>query len=245
MNTQSTIEKMKQLKLFGMSEIYHRSLTEHLFTSHTTDEFLAFLVDTEWDRRENRKIENLHKSAGFKFHAEASNMDYTTQRNLDKTVFERLLTLQFIKQRENLIITGPSGIGKSFLAQAIGQSAVKNLFKTSYFNTGKLNEEIKLSKIQGHYIKFLKKIQHCDLLIMEDFGLHTLDNHTRQALFDIVEERHDRRSTIITSQFPVKTWHEIIGESTIADAILDRLVFNSHRIELNGDSMRKKKKLKG
>ena len=245
MNTQSTIEKMKQLKLFGMSEIYHRSLTEHLFTSHTTDELLALLVDTEWDRRENRKIENLHKSAGFKFHAEASNMDYTTQRNLDKTVFERLLTLQFIKQRENLIITGPSGIGKSFLAQAIGQSAVKNLFKTSYFNTGKLNEEIKLSKIQGHYIKFLKKIQHCDLLIMEDFGLHTLDNYTRQALFDIVEERHDRRSTIITSQFPVKTWHEIIGESTIADAILDRLVFNSHRIELNGDSMRKKKKLKG
>ena len=245
MNTQSTIEKMKQLKLFGMSEIYHHSLTEHLFTSHTTDELLALLVDTEWDRRENRKIENLHKSAGFKFHAEASNMDYTTQRNLDKTVFERLLTLQFIKQRENLIITGPSGIGKSFLAQAIGQSAVKNLFKTSYFNTGKLNEEIKLSKIQGHYIKFLKKIQHCDLLIMEDFGLHTLDNHTRQALFDIVEERHDRRSTIITSQFPVKTWHEIIGESTIADAILDRLVFNSHRIELNGDSMRKKKKLKG
>ena len=245
MNTQSTIEKMKQLKLFGMSEIYHRSLTEHLFTSHTTDELLALLVDTEWDRRENRKIENLHKSAGFKFHAEASNMDYTTQRNLDKTVFERLLTLQFIKQRENLIITGPSGIGKSFLAQAIGQSAVKNLFKNSYFNTGKLNEEIKLSKIQGHYIKFLKKIQHCDLLIMEDFGLHTLDNHTRQALFDIVEERHDRRSTIITSQFPVKTWHEIIGESTIADAILDRLVFNSHRIELNGDSMRKKKKLKG
>jgi len=245
MNTQSTIEKMKQLKLFGMSEIYQRSLTEHLFTSHTTDELLALLVDTEWDRRENRKIENLHKSAGFKFHAEASNMDYTTQRNLDKTVFERLLTLQFIKQRENLIITGPSGIGKSFLAQAIGQSAVKNLFKTSYFNTGKLNEEIKLSKIQGHYIKFLKKIQHCDLLIMEDFGLHTLDNHTRQALFDIVEERHDRRSTIITSQFPVKTWHEIIGESTIADAILDRLVFNSHRIELNGDSMRKKKKLKG
>ena len=245
MNTQSTIEKMKQLNLFGMSEIYHRSLTEHLFTSHTTDELLALLVDTEWDRRENRKIENLHKSAGFKFHAEASNMDYTTQRNLDKTVFERLLTLQFIKQRENLIITGPSGIGKSFLAQAIGQSAVKNLFKTSYFNTGKLNEEIKLSKIQGHYIKFLKKIQQCDLLIMEDFGLHTLDNHTRQALFDIVEERHDRRSTIITSQFPVKTWHEIIGESTIADAILDRLVFNSHRIELNGDSMRKKKKLKG
>ena len=245
MNTQSTIEKMKQLKLFGMSEIYHRSLTEHLFTSHTTDELLALLVDTEWDRRENRKIENLHKSAGFKFHAEASNMDYTTQRNLDKTVFERLLTLQFIKQRENLIITGPSGIGKSFLAQAIGQSAVKNLFKTSYFNTGKLNEEIKLSKIQGHYIKFLKKIQQCDLLIMEDFGLHTLDNHTRQALFDIVEERHDRRSTIITSQFPVKIWHEIIGESTIADAILDRLVFNSHRIELNGDSMRKKKKLKG
>ena len=242
MNTQSTIEKMKQLKLFGMSEIYHRSLTEHLFTSHTTDELLALLVDTEWDRRENRKIENLHKSAGFKFHAEASNMDYTTQRNLDKTVFERLLTLQFIKQRENLIITGPSGIGKSFLAQAIGQSAVKNLFKTSYFNTGKLNEEIKLSKIQGHYIKFLKKIQHCDLLIMEDFGLHTLDNHTRQALFDIVEERHDRRSTIITSQFPVKIWHEIIGESTIADAILDRLVFNSHRIELNGDSMNKKLK---
>jgi DNA replication protein DnaC len=245
MNTQNTIEKMKQLKLFGMSEIYHRSLNERLFTEYSTDEFLAFLVDTEWDRRENRKIENLHKSAGFKFHAEATNVDYSTHRNLDKTVFERLLSLQFIKQGENLIITGPSGIGKSFLAQAIGQSAVRNLIKTSYFNTGKLHEEIKLSKIQGNYIKLLKKIQHCDLLIIEDFGLHTLDNHTRQALFDIVEGRHDNHSTIITSQFPVKAWHEIIGESTIADAILDRLVFNSHRLELTGDSMRKKKKLKG
>ena len=122
---------------------------------------------------------------------------------------------------------------------------MRNLIKTSYFNTGKLHEEIKLSKIQGNYIKLLKKIQHCDLLIIEDFGLHTLDNHTRQALFDIVEGRHDHHSTIITSQFPVKAWHEIIGESTIADAILDRLVFNSHRLELTGDSMRKKKKLKG
>jgi len=131
------------------------------------------------------------------------------------------------------------------LTQAIGQSAVKNLIKTSYFNTGKLNEEIKLSKIQGNYIKLLKKIQNCDLLIIEDFGLHTLDNHARQALFDIVEERHDRHSTIVTSQFPVKAWHEIIGESTIADAILDRLVFNSHSLELSGDSMRKKKKLNG
>jgi DNA replication protein DnaC len=245
MNTQNTIEKMKQLKLFGMSEIYHQSLSEKLFKEYTTDEFLALLVDTEWDRRENKKIDNLHKSAGFKFPAQATNIDYSTNRNLDKNMFERILTLQFIQQSENLIITGPSGIGKSYLAQAIGQCAVKKLFKTIYYNTGKLNEEIKLHKIQGNYLKLLKKIQNCDLLIIEDFGLHSMDNHYRQAFFDIVEERHERKSTIVTSQFPVKAWHEIIGESTIADAILDRLVFCSHRIELTGESMRKKKKLKG
>jgi len=245
MNTQSTVEKMKQLKLFGMSEVYHRSLSEHLFRDYTTDEFLAMLVDTEWDQRHNRKISNMTKMAGFRIAAQSTNVDYSTNRNLDKNMFERLLSLHFVRQAENLIITGPSGVGKSYLAQAIGQTAVQHLVKTIYYNAGKLQEEIKLSKIQGTYMKLLKKIQAAPLLIIDDFGLLPMDNHSRQAFFDIIEDRHERAATILTSQIPVKGWYEIIGEGTIADAILDRVVFSSHRIDLYGESLRKNKKLNG
>jgi DNA replication protein DnaC len=245
MNTQSTIEKMKQMRLNGMTELYHRVLKDNLYRDYTQDEFIGLLVDTEWENRENMKIKNLVKNAGFKMQSSSFNVDYTSQRNLDKNVFERLLSLQFVKQSENIIITGPTGVGKSYLAQVVGQIACQQSMKSLYINAGKLTERIKMAKLDGTYIKLLKRLQQPDLLIIDDFGLHPFDQNTRQALMDIIEDRYDRVSTIITSQIPVSNWHETIGEGTIADAILDRLVYSSHRIELSGESLRKNKLLKG
>lgn len=245
MNTQTTIEKMKQMKLNGMSEVYYRSIQDNLYRDYTGDEFIGLLIDTEWESRQSRKISGLVKAAGFKQPLTTSNINYTAHRNLDKGMFERLLSLQFINQAENIIITGPTGVGKSYLAQVLGQSACQMLKKTLYFNSGQLMEKIKLAKLDGSYIKLLRRIQHSSLLIIDDFGLHPFDTYTRQAFMDIIEDRYDRSSIILTSQIPVSAWYETIGEGTIADAILDRLVYSSHRIELIGDSLRKNKKLKG
>ena len=241
MNTNNTLEKMKQMKLSAMASVYQRSMSDGNYSDYTIDEFIALLVDTEWENRENRKIEQLTKSAGFK--STTVNIDYSSNRNLDKNMFERLLTLQFIKKAENIVITGPSGVGKSYLAQAIGNIACRELTKVLYYNTTKLQEEVKIAKLQGTYLNLIKKMKKADLLILDDFGLTALDITDRQAFFEIIEDRYDTQSTIITSQIPVKGWHEIIGEGTIADAILDRIAYSSHRIELNGESLRKKRKI--
>lgn len=245
MNTQNTIEKLKSMRLTAMSEMYHRSISETQFPDYTTDEFVALLVDTEWESRYNRKIAFLIKNARFSLNASANDVDYTSNRNLDKNTFHRLLTLGFIKEAENIIITGPTGVGKSYLAQAIGTEACTLGKKTIYYNWLSFSEKVKLSKLEGTYLKFLQKIQTSDLLIIDDFGLNPFDNYSRQAIMDIVEAKYNKSSIIITSQLPVSQWHELIGEGTIADAILDRLVHASHRIELKGESLRKKRKLKG
>ena len=245
MHTQTTLEKMKQLKLKGMSEIYHRSLTEVNFPQYTSDELVGLLVDTEWEERQNRKIMSLTKNAKFRQQTSPNDIDYTSRRNLDRNTFERILSLRFLKQAENIIITGPTGVGKSYLAQAIGLQACLQNIKTLYFGWGELVEKIKIAKLEGTYIKLLKQIQKSELLIIDDFGLHSFDNYSRTALMDIIEDRYERSSTIVSSQIPVDQWHQIIGEGTIADAILDRLVHSSHRLELKGESLRKNKVLKG
>jgi DNA replication protein DnaC len=245
MNTQTTIEKLKSLRLRAMSELYHRSLHEKQFPKYTTDEFVALLVDTEWEARHNRKIDNLVKNARFSLNASANDIDYTSNRSLNKNTFQRLLGLEFIKQAENIIITGPTGIGKSYLAQAIGKEACIFTKKTAYFNWITFSEQVKIAKLDGSYLKLLQRIQNNELLIIDDFGLHPFDNYTRQALMDVIEAKYNKSSIIISSQIPVAQWHQLIGEGTIADAILDRLVHASHRIELSGESLRKNRKLKG
>lgn len=245
MNTQSTIEKLKSLRLSAMSELYYRSLNEKQFPEYTTDEFVALMVDAEWEEKHNRKIALLVKNAKFSLNISANDIDYSSNRNLDKNVFQRLLTLRFIKQAENIIITGPTGVGKSHLAQAIGLEACTLINKTIYYNWMTFSEQIKLAKLDGTYLKLLQRIQNSDLLILDDFGLYPFDNYTRHALMDIVEAKYNQSSIIITSQIPVSKWHELIGEGTIADAILDRLVNASHRLELSGESLRKNRTLKG
>src|SRR5690606_32892863 len=157
-----------------------------------------------------------------------------------KYVLYRWVTLDFVKQNQNIIITGPTGVGKSYLAQPIGNHACTMLCNTVYFNTAKLMELFRAARLDGTYLRLIKKINRSPLLILDDFGLAPFDPNSRQTLMDLVEDRHDQSSTIITSQIPVNKWHELIGEGTIADAILDRIVNSAHRISLNGKSLRKK-----
>ena len=156
-------------------------------------------------------------------------------------MFIRLSTLDFVKRKENIIITGASGTGKSYLAQALGYQACLMENRVLYTNTAKLTGRLKLSKVDGTYLKELSKIRKVDVLILDDFGLHAFDNQSREILLDVIDERHNYASTIMSSQIPVSAWYELIGEQTIADAILDRIVNSSHRIKLEGESLRKGK----
>lgn len=241
MNNHTTIEKMKQLRLKGMAQIHYASVNEKMYADYSTDEYTALLVDHEWEERMRRKIANMIHRANFKLNASIRDIDYTAKRNLEKNTLERLLTFEFVKQSQNIIITGPTGVGKSYLAQAIGNHACTMLYRTAYYNTARLMDQLRSSRVDGSYLKVMKRIKRSQLLILDDFGLSPFDSQTRQAMMDLIEDRHDQASTIIASQIPVSGWYELIGESTIADAILDRIVNSSHRINLEGESLRKKK----
>lgn len=242
MNPTQSIEKLKSMRLFGMAEAYQSSLQSKSASQLTADEFMAHIIDAEWHDRYNRRIQRLTTHAKFRYRAYFSEIDFSSPRNLDKDQLVRLSDGSFIKTGDNVIITGPTGAGKSFIASALGHQACHMGYKTYYSNAGKLFAMLKSSKADGSYLKEVKRLEKQDLLIIDDFGLHPLDSLARQALMEIIEDRHGRKSTVISSQLPVKSWHEVIGESNIADAILDRLVHTAHRLQLEGESMRKVKK---
>ena len=239
MNNNQTIEKLKQMRLGAMAELHLQHLKDNRTGKSTPDEYLALLTDHQWEDRQNKKIQRLLKQAGFKQPAVLADIDHNQNRNLDKNMFERLATLDFMPRKENIIITGASGLGKSYLGQALGHQACMMQYRTIYSNTARLLKRLKLSKVDGTYLKELNKLLKADLLILDDFGLQSFDNHAREALMDIIDDRHNKNSTIISSQIPVSAWYDIIGEGTIADAILDRIVNSSHRIDLKGESLRK------
>lgn len=239
MNKNQTIEKLKNMRLNAMANRYQHHLQNNLYNDITPDEYVTLLVDHEWEERQNNKVQRLIKQAGFRQKAAIADIDFTTARNLEKNMFSRLSSLDFIAKNENLILTGASGLGKSYLAQALGHQACLNGLKVQYYLTARLFNRLKLAKVDGTYHKELTKLMKIDLLILDDFGLQALDNHAREALMDIIEDRFNSKSTIVSSQIPVSTWYDIIGEGTIADAILDRLVNSSHRIDLKGESLRK------
>ncbi len=241
MNNQNTIEKMRQMRLSGMAEMHYTNIKNNINLEYTIDQYVSMLVDQEWENRQNRKIKNLIKNARFRYPATIQDVDYSANRQLDKNMFQRLALLDFVRSHENVIITGATGTGKSYLAQALGNQACMMLVKTLYYNTSRLMDNLKLSRLEGNYTKSILSIEKAELLILDDFGLVAFDNQGRGALMDIVEGKYDRTSIIISTQVPVSGWHELIGEGTLADAILDRIVYSSHRIELKGESMRKNK----
>lgn len=239
MNNNQTVEKLRTMRLTAMAEMHLSQVKSNQISHHTPDEYLSLLTDQEYENRHNKKVDRLISVANFKQSASIAQVDYTTQRNLEKNMFHRLSSLEFIKQKQNLILTGSSGVGKSYLAQALGNQACMMAHRVSYHTTARLFNKLKLAKLDGTYHKELKKLAKTDLLILDDFGLQAFDSHAREALMDIIDDRFDQSSTIIASQIPVSVWYDIIGEGTIADAILDRLINSSHRIDLKGESLRK------
>lgn len=239
MNKNQTIEKLIKMRINTMASMHQHHLVNNLYNDSTPDEYISLLTDMEWEERQNKKIQRLIKQAGFRQQAAVSDVDFTTPRNLEKNMFNRISTLDFIAKKENLILTGASGVGKSYLAQAIGHQACLMGMKVSYVITARLFNRLKLARVDGTYGKELKKLMKYNVLILDDFGLQSFDNHAREALMDIIEDRFNRTTTIVSAQIPVSAWYDIIGEGTIADAILDRLVNSSHRIDLKGESLRK------
>jgi len=243
MNEQ-TLQKMRQMKFFGMVRAFRTSIENGSMIQMTGDEMVSMLIDAEWDDRNNRRIERQMRNAKFRYKANIEQLHFDIDRNLDKNQFMRMAECTFIGRKENLLITGSTGIGKSFIASAIGNQACTLGFKVLYANTTKLFIRLKMAKADGSYIREIAKIERQDLLILDDFGLQPLDASNRSVLMEIVEDRHGNRSTIITSQLPVAQWYEVIGEQTIADAILDRIVHDAHRMELVGESIRRRQRNK-
>jgi len=239
-----TIDKMKQLRLHQMANVHHQRITDNLHQDYSIDEYTSLLIDQEWEDRQNRKMERLVQCAKFKISATISQIDFKTNRGLDRDIVNKLALLGFVKHKQNVILTGPAGVGKSFIAQALGHQACLNGLKTLYRNTARFLAILKFAKIDGTYLKQLTRLNKIDLLILDDFGLQKLDNVEREVLMDLIEDRHDHSSTMIASQIPISKWYDVIGEGTVADAILDRIVHSAHRITLDGESLRKKNKPK-
>lgn len=236
--------KMSEMKLYGMARAFQNILETGMNEKFTIDELLTQLVDTEWEDRTLRKQERLMKAAGFRYQASVEELDYELDRHLDKNLILRLVDCNWIKQGKDILVTGPTGVGKSFIASALGHQACSLGYRTVYSLTSRLFQQLSVGKKEGKYLKELAKIYRADLLILEDFGLSPFNQEKRLELLDILEDRHGRKSTIIVSQLPVCSWHGVIGESTIADAIMDRIVYDSFRIDLDGDSVRGKMRRK-
>lgn len=236
-----TLEKLRQMRLYGMHDAFKTSLENTLKEQMTQDQFIFHLVSSEWDNRRNRAIERAIKAANFRYNASLEDIDYTFERGLDRNQVDRLAALEFVRDSKDMLITGPTGTGKSYLATALGYKACQDGYRVFYASTAKLMSQLKIAKVKGTILNDFKRIERTDLLILDDFAMQTFDSQSRGILMDIIEDRHQKRATVITSQVPVKAWHDAIGEKTVADAILDRLVHHSLRVELYGESIRKRK----
>ena len=244
MNT-TTLEKMRKMKFFGMHRTFKTSIKGGKTESYTSDEMVSTLINSEWDDRRDRSVERQLKNAKFRYKASIEEVHYHPERNLDRNMVMRFADCSFIDKHENILITGSTGIGKSYLASAIGHQACSLGHKVHYYNTAKLLGKLKMAKADGSYLKEVAKIERQNLLILDDFGILPFDAPGRAVLMEIIEDRHGKGSIIVTSQVPVNKWYDVIGEQTVADAILDRIIHESHRLELKGESMRKRNSSNG
>jgi len=239
MLTNPTIDKLESLRFKGMAIALQEQLQTPDIEELTFDERLGLLIDREMTYRHNRRMQTRLRKAKLRQPAVVEDIDYRHPRGLDKSLMVSLMTCQWIRDHQNLIITGPTGVGKTYLACALTQKACRDGYSALYLRIPRLFQDLALAKGDGSYPKLLQSFAKINVLLLDDYGLATLGAEQRYDLLEILEDRHGIHSTLVTSQLPVDHWHEIISDATLADAILDRLVHNAHSINLKGESMRK------
>lgn len=238
MNNQATLDQMRQLSLPGMAQAFETIITLPVDKQLTTDQLIAHLIHAEYEHRQHRKMQTAIKQAKFRYQSAVEEIEYQPERNLDKNMILRLADTSFITRGENVLITGATGCGKSFVATALGYQACQMGLRVAYFSLPKLLQKLHLAKADGSYAKELARLERMHLLILDDWGLQPLDNHAKMAIMQLIEDRHAKSSTIITSQLPINKWYDYLAEPTLGDAIMDRILQHANRIELKGQSMR-------
>ncbi len=239
MLNEQTMDKLHDMKLNGMADAFKEQLEQPDIHHLTFEERFGLLVDRHWTWKEDRRMKRLLRNAKLKINACIEDIDYRKPRGIDRSVVLRLSSCQWINSTQNIIITGPTGVGKTYLCCAFANKACREGFATLYKRAPRLFQEIAISRADGSYAKLMNKYAKTKLLIIDDFGLAPLTDSERRELLEVIEDRQGLSSTIIVSQVPIDKWHENIGDPTIADAILDRVIHNAHKFELEGDSMRK------
>jgi DNA replication protein DnaC len=237
---QQTIQQMKALRLKGMADFYQSQVDLPIQDQLSNHELIAQLIQAQWLYKTNQRAAYYLKLSQIKLNAVQENIEYLPQRNITKAQLNTLFDCNYILRAQPILITGPTGSGKSHLASALAHQACLLGYKSLYFNMHRFIEKISSSRLDGSYIKLINQLEKTSLIILDDFGLQPLDQSTKLTLLQLLEDRYNKKSTIISSQLPVANWHQYLNDPTLADAILDRLTGQAHRIELKGESFRKK-----
>lgn len=241
MSIEQTIAKLEEMKLYGMKKAYEERRAKPDHKDLSFDEFFSLVVDDEHISRQNRKLKRLMNDARFKLsNANLEDIDYRQPRGLQKNSVLNLQNTTWLENHQNILVTGPTGVGKTFLACAYGSFACRQGYTALYYRWPRLFGDMYSSRGEGRYMKHLRRLAKADVLVIDDFGLNPLSDTDRKDFLEVIEDRYLAGSTIIASQLPIKEWHEFIGEKTIADAIMDRILHLSYKFELKGGSMRKR-----
>lgn len=241
MLTQATIDRMNAMKLTSLAEAFHRQLASTEFSTLAFEERVGIMIDAEYAAREQRKLTRRLQCARLRQPASLEDVDWQAHRGLDRSVVASLGSCGWIREHQNLLVTGPTGTGKSYLACAFAERACRSSHSVYYARASRLFHDVTVARGDGSYGRVLARLTRTELLVIDDFALTPLKETERRDLLEILEDRHERASTLITSQLPVKNWHEAIGEATLADAICDRLIHCAHTIVLKGPSLRETK----
>jgi len=241
---EQTIEKMNAMKLFGMRDAMAEQTELSSYDSLSFEERIGMLIDREWIDRENRKLERRMKAAKLKIPASMEDIDYRASRGLDSSLMRSLADCRWVTSHSTVLIVGPTGTGKTYLSCALADQALRKGYSVLYFRAPRLFSALLMARADGSWPRFLAKLEKADVIVVDDWGLAPLTDGERRQFLEVLEDRHGSKATIMASQLPVASWHDVIGEPTVADAILDRLVHNAHRIELKGASMRKQRPAK-